>query len=296
MSDEISDGIQSKLDSLLPDLIDGKPILRGSLPQQHSAQALQKALAVQAYGLAAGHVSSAKTELHQLSCFRWSSSGTREVCLLCYKDAAKFLKKEKQMQQEPRFQDTLSWAAAASVIDFKKLLEAFPQAIHQATVGPHDLVYIPAGAITFHRVFPGADVYGIRCGVLGPVDAQLLPMLLDDLKAHKGPISEILTAACALFQAHPELFVMKAKVSAPAPGAAEQQQAVDDALAQLSEEEREKKEAAGAAAAPAASGVPEADVKEVAKEKDEEHAADRDGVRKLETKADDSPQKKLRLV
>ena len=45
---------------------------------------LQKALAVQAFGLAAGHVSKAKSEMHQFSCLRWTMHGTREVAILAY--------------------------------------------------------------------------------------------------------------------------------------------------------------------------------------------------------------------
>ena len=58
---------------------------------------LQKALAVQAFGFAAGHVSKAKSEMHQFSCLRWTMHGTREVAILAYEPASTILGGNKPM-------------------------------------------------------------------------------------------------------------------------------------------------------------------------------------------------------
>ena len=62
------------------DAVEGQPLWQHMLPMDQ--EALRKALSLQAFGLAAGHVSHAKAELHHMSCWRWSCQGTREVAFI----------------------------------------------------------------------------------------------------------------------------------------------------------------------------------------------------------------------
>ena len=66
-----------------------------SVSPNAASNQLEKTLAVQMFGFAASHVSHAKAELHQMSCWRWSLQGTREVALLSYEKAASWLKQQK---------------------------------------------------------------------------------------------------------------------------------------------------------------------------------------------------------
>ena len=75
--------MQTKFDALVHADIQGRPVWQCSIAAEEAA--LTKALALQAFGLAAGHVSSGKAELHQMSCMRWSSQGTREVAMISLK-------------------------------------------------------------------------------------------------------------------------------------------------------------------------------------------------------------------
>ena len=85
--------MQTKFDALVHADIQGRPVWQCSIAAEEAA--LTKALALQAFGLAAGHVSSGKAELHQMSCMRWSSQGTREVAMISFESVAAFLESEK---------------------------------------------------------------------------------------------------------------------------------------------------------------------------------------------------------
>ena len=201
------------------------------MPSASSTPALQRAMGAQVFGFAAGHVSTAKSELRQMSCFRWTLRGTREVATVSYFDVCKFLQAEKGLSEGPRFQEAMSWSLSATQKDLKKLREAYPEAIHFATVGPKDLLFTPAGALTFHRVFADQDVLGVRCGLLCGVDGQLFPKLLREVKALKAN-TEVLDACCALMASQPELFILKQKTSAEPPAAAPESEAPSHAASE----------------------------------------------------------------
>ena len=244
--------VQKKLGTLLSADIDGHLVLQRGVPPASKTTSLEKAMAVQVFGLAAGHVSCAKSELHQMSCFRWTAQGTREVAIMSYLDASNFIQAEKDMQERPRFQETMSWAAGAGPKHLKKLLQSYPEAIHRATVGPNDLLFIPSGGITFHRVFADADVLGIRCALLCQADVDIFELLLNEVKAMKGNV-ELLQTCCALFKAQPDLFVMKKKerelVVPPLPEAPNDPGTNVPSTTAASETEEEKKADADADAA-----------------------------------------------
>ena len=132
---------------------------------------LQKALAVQAFGFAAGHVSKAKSEMHQFSCLRWTMHGTREVAILAYEPASTALGGNKPMS----FQEVVTWAMSASLSEIRKLVSACPSSVFVGTVGPRDMLYVPASSITFHKVFGDSDALGVRAAFLGGLDAKALP-------------------------------------------------------------------------------------------------------------------------
>ena len=94
--------------------------------------------------------------------------------------------------------DALQWVAAAKPADLEALLDKEPGAILFATVGPTDLLWTPAGSITFHRVMPDSDVVGFRWGGVGRLDRVILPPLRDDLNKTSGVQDHIVEALAAL--------------------------------------------------------------------------------------------------
>ena len=75
--------VQSKLESIVGKSLSCKLVYHHLLPQDD--QVLCKGMLSQAFGLAAGHISSAKAELHQVSSLRWSLQGTREVGVIDFR-------------------------------------------------------------------------------------------------------------------------------------------------------------------------------------------------------------------
>ena len=146
--------IWERLKSMAPDEEMKRTIHMAS--EKPMPAALQKALAVNLYGFAAGHVSVAKSEMHQFSCFRWSMQGTRSVGILSYKEARTFLGQGKTMS----FQEMLSWGTSASLKEWRELLAACPAALFTGTVGPHDLSLCPAPPSSFTELSQTATLWG----------------------------------------------------------------------------------------------------------------------------------------
>ena len=88
------------------------------------------------------------------------------------------------------------------------------------TVGPRDMLYVPASSITLLKVFGDSDTLGVRATFLGGLDAKTLPRVLGDLAA-KNVRAEALNLACDFMSGMSERFKAKDAVSQP-----EEQQAV----------------------------------------------------------------------
>ena len=88
--------VQSKLESIVGKSLSCKLVYHHLLVQDD--QVLCKGMLSQAFGLAAGHISSAKAELHQVSSLRWSLQGTREVGVIDFQSVATFLQSEKSLK------------------------------------------------------------------------------------------------------------------------------------------------------------------------------------------------------
>ena len=144
--------------SLVDKGIQGRPLFQKDLSQENSV--LGKALAAQCFGLAAGHISLAKSELHQMSCFRWATQGTREVALVPYEEVVDFLQKQKA-GATVSFHQALSWASTASLDDFRSLVADCPGSIVRGTIGPKDLLFTPAGVHHFSQGVPGQRRSGV---------------------------------------------------------------------------------------------------------------------------------------
>ena len=93
----------------------------------------------------------------------------------------------------------------------RKLLESKSEVLYVGTVGPRDLLYTPAAAITFHKVFSDSDILGIRAAFLGGMDRKLLPNILQDMK-RQNIKADVLEAACAVM--NEKLLVQEPKVEA----------------------------------------------------------------------------------
>ena len=91
-----------------------------------------------------------------------------------------------RLQMFVRSPDTLTWAASATLPELRRLLAAHPKAITRGTLGPRDLMYTPAGGITYHKVFQDGDVLGTRVPVLTPLDGALLPRICSDIQKAGG--------------------------------------------------------------------------------------------------------------
>ncbi|CAE7443624.1 unnamed protein product [Symbiodinium sp. KB8] len=216
---QLAKRLQEKLDKMVHPEITGKPVSAASLPGENPV--LAKALGVQAFGLAAGHLSIAKSENNQFSCLRWAKQGTREVAMLNFSDVMSFLEKRQHGKDDAMkvsFGNILSWATSASLQDLKNLIQAHPHAVVRRTVGPKDLLYTPAAAITFHRVLNDCDSLGFRMPLLSSIDAMVLPRVLESFKMQPGvSIPAALAAACDFMKKSSDAFVMKHQVAKPDP-------------------------------------------------------------------------------
>ena len=148
---------------------------------QESYPNLAKILQPSTYGLAAGHMAAARMELKQMGCLRWALEGTRAVALINTAALADYMK-GLNISASPKLSDVTSWAINAGEGQLKSFLDSFPSAIKSVTVGAKDMLYVPAGFMTYHRVLNGADVVGLRIGTVARADGAMYERLLNDLK------------------------------------------------------------------------------------------------------------------
>ena len=134
--------------------------------------ALRKALHGGAFGLAHGHIATATAEIANLGTLRWQLKGSRSVALLRLTSVTSFLQESKSASgigtanaKVCGVDEAIEWATSASPQDLQSLLDVFPDAIWFAEVTPGDVLYTPAGHLSFHHVV-GEDVLGYRVGVL----------------------------------------------------------------------------------------------------------------------------------
>ena len=113
------------------------------------------------FGIAASHVSVAKFELHMMPCCRVQFTGTRYVTVVLLRPVLNHLKKTVEGEVTlQRVQDFIFKCSASELEELNKDGGAFC-----ATVGPNDLLYLPAGCMVSHRVM-GQDISGLRIGIL----------------------------------------------------------------------------------------------------------------------------------
>ena len=242
---QLAKRLQEKIDKFVHPEITGKPVSASSLPVENPV--LAKALSVQAFGLAAGHMSIAKCENNQFSCLRWAKQGTREVAMLNFSDVMSFLEKQQQGKADAvtvSFSSILSWATSASLQDLLKLIQAHPNAVVRGTVGPRDILYTPPAAITYHRVLNDCDSLGVRVPFLVSNDAMILPKVLESFKRQPGiSIPPALEAACDLMKSGPDAVAMKKADPLPPPPPALKDEAEAEAAAEAEQKQKAEAEA-----------------------------------------------------
>ena len=145
---------------------------------------LSRLMTCSSFGLAANHVSIGKFELNQFPCLRASWQGTRFVSVVLLSTVRNLLQREQSGNTQPlslqRVQDRLFQCTQADVQKFCAEGGAFA-----ATVGPNDVLYVPAGSMVSHRVH-GSDVYGVRVGVLSPPMQRALSDVLGVVPDNKA--------------------------------------------------------------------------------------------------------------
>ena len=139
---------------------------------------LHKLLQPHAYALAAGKRSVATVELGKLPAIRWSYKGTRSVAIFDFQLVLQFMEKVGADVAATcgKFVNAQKWVSEASEQQLHDLLGAFPLALRFCTVGPSDVLYLPAGVIMVDQVLNASDHIGVRTSVLYPdetVQAQL---------------------------------------------------------------------------------------------------------------------------
>ena len=129
---------------------------------------LAKSMVPSTFGIAPGRLSTAKFELNQMPCLRWSHAGTRAVVLVDGVQLLKYLseKKQERASKLPSIAELQNWAQHAEADEWQKFVDATKAALWCGTLGPKDCLFSPAGAICFHRVLNADDVLGVRLGIL----------------------------------------------------------------------------------------------------------------------------------
>ena len=176
LDEGLAHAVMSFFETMLPGDLKDQIVLASSEAVQTKAS-LKKALGVQTFGFAAGHVSPGRPEMNQLSCFRWCFKGTREVALVVPDEVVAYLKASQGDGVDSSYHGAMTWVNGASVEELDQFLKDRPTAIKYGTVGPRDLLFVPAGTLIFHRVGASCDVLGGFGGVswLG-VDSKRLPL------------------------------------------------------------------------------------------------------------------------
>ena len=182
---------------MVPEKLKNKLVCQFSASVEDRA-ALKKVLGAQAFGFAAGHISNCRCETGQVSCWRWSMKGTREMALVSTMSVAGHLKSKNPGVVS--YQDCVNWIGAAQLSDFVELMQSDNSAVRFATIGPRDLLFTPAGVVTFHKIFQDSDVLGVRWSSLCPIDKLILPSIRDELKK-RNAVQDSMAQACEILEA-----------------------------------------------------------------------------------------------
>ena len=123
------------------------------------------------FGLAGGKRSSAVTELMKMPCVRWAVTGVRHVIIIDFQIIKRFMEtqalpRRKSAAAPLSFQQVQQWAATATAADLTALVGTSKDAVFYCTQGAHEVLYTPAGAITFEQTLNSTDMVGFKMGVL----------------------------------------------------------------------------------------------------------------------------------
>ena len=130
-------------------------------------EALAKHLRPAAFGIAACHQCAPKFDVGLMGSFRYHLEGTRLVLMVSAIAVQEFLGGPKS------FADCQQWIRAADEAKLTEFLNKFPRATYTCTVGPQDLLFIPAMWMTGHRVLNATDCCGIRFPYFSPSERSI---------------------------------------------------------------------------------------------------------------------------
>ncbi|MFM7986716.1 MAG: hypothetical protein ACKPKO_46115, partial [Candidatus Fonsibacter sp.] len=127
-----------------------------------------------------------------LPCFRVGCAGARMVAISRITGVGEFARQNTNQANKPYSSNAImKWFKEAPVPEIVECLNSGVR-VWWATVGPHDLIYMPAGRVAMDRVLNSGDYIGVKIALWSSLDKlaikDLLAGILDatstDMNAH----------------------------------------------------------------------------------------------------------------
>ena len=169
---QLSGQIAAQLVGMFPNGFEVKPT-----GAAEGSKLLQANLGLAMFGYAA-NAELAAMERALLPCFRLGFAGTRMVAISRFTDVGEFVRQKTNQANKPYSSNAIKkWFKEAPVPEIMECLNSGVR-VWWATVGPHDLIYMPAGCVAMDRVLNSGDYIGVKMAFLSSLDKLAIKDLL----------------------------------------------------------------------------------------------------------------------